>query len=301
MRSKTLKKKNLVFKIIALVILTAYAIVLLGSLFWGILASFKHTLDFSVYPEKLFPTYAGFQFKNYYTAYMIMHVVIDTAAGGSRYVYMEEMLLNSLIWVFGSAFFNTFTTVLVAYCCSRFSNQLFSKVIYFTTVVAITLPVIGSLPSQMSVVHWMQLYDNPLLIPVLKTSFISSYFLVFYGIFAGVPKSYREAAEIDGAGHWTIFFKIMLPFVSNTIIAVFVLSVIANWNDYSTPMLFLPSFPTVAQGLYDLMNGQSSRSELLNDAVGLAGAYLTAIPTLILFVVFRDRIMTNITMGGLKG
>ena len=294
-------RKNLVFKLIAFAVLLAYTLILFGMLGWGFISSFKHALDFSLHSDKLFPTYAGFQWQNYSTAYLIMHIVVDAADGSSRYVYMEEMLFNSFLWVFVGAFLQVFTTMLVAYCCALFSKHTFSKVLYFTVVIAMTLPIIGSLPSQMSVISALGLYDNLLVIPFLKINFMSSYFLVFYGIWMAVPTSYREAAEIDGAGHMTVVFKVLMPFISNTMIAVFILSVIGLWNDYATPMMFLPSNPIVAQGLFDLMNGQSGRDSRINDAVGLAGAFITALPTLALFIIFRERIMTNVTMGGLKG
>lgn len=298
---KTNRKSNTVFRAIALCFLIVYAALFCFLLFWGVMSSFKHVLDFTIYADSIFPKFDGFQWDNYSVAYLVMHVTIDTATGGTQYIYIEQMILHSVLWVFGSVFFNVCATVLVSYCCARFKGHTFSKVVYFITIIVITLPITGSLPSQMRVVRALNLYDSWLIVPAMKITFTNTYFLVFYGIFTGLPTSYREAAEMDGAGHWTILIRIMLPLVFSTVLAVTVLWTIAYWNDYSTSMMFLPSYPVVAQGVYDLIHGQSGRDSRVNDATSLAAAYMNAIPTLILFLLFRDKIMTNVSIGGLKG
>lgn len=305
---KKMKKKsgknhaNVVFRVIALVVLIAYTLFLFFLLGWGFLASFKSDLDFIIYPSKLFPSgeFGGFQFVNYVKAFKGMKVPMDRATSDG-YVYADRMLLYSMYWAVGSAFLNTFTTMLVAYCCALFRKKLFSRIIYVGTVFAISLPLIGTMPAQIKLVTELGLYNNPLLMPAMKISFISTYFLVFYAIFLDVPEAYREAAQIDGAGHWTILFKISMPMVKNTFLSVFILFFIQYWNDYSVPMMFLPNYPTLAQGLYELMNGQASRDPEMHTGVSLAAALMVAMPPLILFVAFRSKIMENIAIGGIKG
>jgi ABC-type glycerol-3-phosphate transport system permease component len=133
---------------------------------------------------------------------------------------------------------------------------------------------------------------------LMKTTFASSYFLVFYALFLKTPRAYREAAELDGAGNWTIYFKVYLPMVMNSAVAVFLLLFIGYWNDYATPMLFWPSRPTISQGLYEFQN---SRHRLASDPVKFAGSFLVCLPSLAVFLIFREKIMNNVTMGGLKG
>lgn len=297
-----MKKNNgWIFKAISLTVLGVYTLLMLSIFGWALISSLKHKLDFSLYPTSLFPKFKGIQWGNYSLAYLTMKVIIDLPNGGTYYVYAEEMLLNSVIWVFGGVFLQTFTTIFVSYCCSKYSSHTFSKIIYFATVFAITIPLIGALPSQMSIVRTLGVYDTFLVIPVLKINFVSTYFLVFYALFQKIPSSYREAAELDGAGHWCVFLKIQIPMVVNTLIAVCVLNFIAQWNIYSDSMMFLPSHPTLAQGLYDIINGEAGRNENLSDATSLAAAFIAALPSFVLFLVFRKKIMTNVSMGGLKG
>ena len=68
--------------------------------------------------------------------------------------------------------------------------------------------------------------------------------------FRGISDTYAEAARMDGAGHYTIMFKIMLPLAKGIIIAMAVMQAISIWNDSQTALLFLPDMPTLATGTY---------------------------------------------------
>jgi hypothetical protein len=103
---------------------------------------------------------------------------------------------------------------------------------------------------------------------------------------------------IDGGGHYTAFFKVMLPQAHSSIVTLVILALIGSWNDYSTPMMFLPDYPTVASGIYTITKS-NQRSD--NMPKLFAGLVLSFIPVLILFSIFSDRIMKNFSIGGLKG
>ena len=73
---------------------------------------------------------------------------------------------------------------------------------------------------------------------------------------------------------------------------------IANWNEYQTMILYLPSFPTLASGLFEY---KENAVRMANFPVYFAGLILSVVPTLVLFCAFSNRIMTSISIGGLKG
>jgi ABC-type glycerol-3-phosphate transport system permease component len=123
--------------------------------------------------------------------------------------------------------------------------------------------------------------------------------LIFQGIFRGLSKDYSEAAIVDGASDFTIMVKINFPMIFNSIIIVAVLNFIAFWNDYQTPMVYLRSHPTVSYGLYYFNNINDSKFGMLIYKV--AGFMLMMIPTLLLFLGFKDKMIGNLTIGGLKG
>jgi ABC-type glycerol-3-phosphate transport system permease component len=95
----------------------------------------------------------------------------------------------------------------------------------------------------------------------------------------------------------------MLPLVANLIGAVFLLLFIAYWNDFETPYVFLDR-PTLSIGLYATLNGWSVNSLGEGTALNWAQKSITGVmvflPIFIIFIVFRNKIMGNLTEGGIK-
>ena len=117
----------------------------------------------------------------------------------------------------------------------------------------------------------------------------------FWFLSTKAAKSYAEAAFVDGASHFTVFRKIMLPMTRGTFGALFITAFITQWTDYMTPMIYLPTHPTIAQAAWGLQFSNTSVPYLL------AGLFILALPVLILFCCFHKKLMGSMTMGGLKG
>ena len=180
---------------------------------------------------------------------------------------------------------------------SRFNFRI-GKVIYGAVIVTMMLPIVGSAPSEISITQALGIYDTFIGAWIQKASFIGLYFLIFYDSFRFIPKDYVEAATLDGAGEFTIFFKIMLPLVKNTFVMVFLLLFIEYWNDYQTPLLYLPTHPTVMYATQQLsQKGESGYGTPMK----MASCIVVAIPLIVLFSVFSDKIMGDLTVGGVKG
>ena len=134
---------------------------------------------------------------------------------------------------------------------------------------------------------------------ILKANFLGMYFLVFYGTFRSLSWEYAEAALIDGASHFTVMVKIMLPLVKSTLFAVGLLMFIGFWNDYQTPMLYIPSYPTVSFGVFSFEgNGMAGQNTVPNI---LAASILLMLPMVIIFIIFKNKFIGNLTVGGIKG
>jgi ABC-type glycerol-3-phosphate transport system permease component len=125
------------------------------------------------------------------------------------------------------------------------------------------------------------------------------YYLLFHAAFKNLSWGYAEAAEIDGASEWTIMVKIMFPLVASTFGVIMLLFFISYWNDYMTPLLYLPSYPTIAVGLYKFYSAPGQQTGLI--PMQLTGCMLVMVPILIIFIIFRNKIMSNVAIGGLKG
>ena len=125
----------------------------------------------------------------------------------------------------------------------------------------------------------------------------SIYYMYFFAFWQGVSKSYAEAAEIDGANKWQIYFKIMLPQSVAMFGSLFLLLWISEWNSYATALIYLPKMPTLAVGIYIFKTSMTyeSRMDIL-----YAACFLSLIPPLILFVCCNNALMNNVSLGGLK-
>ena len=297
-KHKKLKRNNKVFAIISSIVLGVVVFFYLFILGWAFIASFKSAMDLQYNPLS-FPSkkaYGGWHPENFIIAFKIMNVQIADPAG-TIYVYAPEMLFNSVIYSVGSVFMGLFMTALVAYCCAKYDYKI-CKIIYATVIVVMILPIVGSLPSSVQMSRKLGLYDHLYGTIIQNMGFCNINFLIFYAAFKSVPNTYAEAAYMDGASQWKVYFVIMFPLVKASMLSVGLLQFISFWNDFSNPMIFLPTHPVIAYGLQSFQN---SRHSMATDPVKLAASFITCIPVMVLFICFRKKIMSNITFGGLKG
>ena len=133
----------------------------------------------------------------------------------------------------------------------------------------------------------------------MKGNFVNMWFLVFYAAFKSVPNDYMEAAYIDGASEFMVMTRVILPLVKNTFSTVMLIFFVDLWNDYQTPLLFIPGYPTLAMIVYEFSN--TTKTGFSSATVRMASCALMVVPTLVIFVAFKDKLMGNLTMGGIKG
>ncbi|MGI6768792.1 MAG: carbohydrate ABC transporter permease [Bacilli bacterium] len=289
--SRIKKMGPLMSLLLALLIL--YTLILFFPLFWGILESL---MDGTKVESTLIPWPSDWKFTNYLEAFRYFYVPVESE-NGTLYPTLTYMFVYSLIYAVGSAFMATFIPCLVAYLTARFDYTL-SKIINVFVIIAIALPIVGSLPSEIQMARNLGLYDKIYGIWIMKGHFISIYYLIFHARFKTFPKSFEEAASIDGAGHFRILFQIMLPMVKNLFWTVFLLQFIQFWNDYYTPLVYMPSYPTLAYGMWYYNN--SRENVLTNIPMKITGCILMLIPVLIIFSIFGKRLMVNLIEGGDK-
>jgi multiple sugar transport system permease protein len=111
-----------------------------------------------------------------------------------------------------------------------------------------------------------------------------------------LPKDLEEAARIDGAGDFTVFFKIMLPLAKPVIATVGTFAFISNWNDLLTPLIF-----TTSQDMYPVTVGLASLlTKEGNFGVEMAGSLLSFIPTFLIFLFFQRYFVKGIALSGIK-
>ena len=115
--------------------------------------------------------------------------------------------------------------------------------------------------------------------------------------YLSLPREIEEAAVIDGAGYWRIYWSIILPLSRPMISALAILFFLANWNSFLWP-LTITSNPNLWMVQVGIANFKSQYSASWNYM--MAASTIVAIPTLILFVIFQRQIMDSLKTSGLK-
>ncbi|MBO7215361.1 MAG: carbohydrate ABC transporter permease [Clostridia bacterium] len=296
MKKTHIKNKHMgnVFSIAVLSILIIYTVSMVCLFGWSFFTSVKTQNEFRT---NVLGLPQQWQFSNY--PYIFGHWVkkVVTTDGIPLDIGMFEQLLYTIVTVFGGAAVCVIAHAVMGYVCVNYKCKL-SSLIYWIVIITMMLPIVGTQASEMKVVRAFGIYDNVLGNLVFKFNFLGAYFLVFYAAFGGVSKEYFEAARIDGADDFAIFFRIMIPLVKNMILTIFLIKFIEFWNDYQTPLLYLPSHPTLAVGLYSITT--TPTKGLTTTPMRMTACIVMLIPVLILYICFRDMIMGNVTMGGVK-
>ncbi len=290
------KKKRIKWSLFSTVIFTVlilYCVMIFSPMLWGLLTSFKDEFT-------LMDNYFGLPDKWVFSNYIMFFtrlVVPVSSVEGVRNVYIENMALYSVLYAGGRALCQAFVPFLVAYIVSRFKFK-FNIVINTVIVVCTSLPVVGTLPAQMQVTKFLGIYDTIWGMWIMGMSILSYYYLVFLAFFQSIPDTYVEAAKIDGAGNNRIMFTIVMPFARNIFMTVLLLFIVQNWNDYLTPMMFVPSYPTLSYGI--LKFNTDNTNEFSNLPAKICGSIIMMVPILIVFFIFEKRFMGNISAGGIK-
>ena len=277
-----------VVHIIASVILLAVGVSYLFALLWAAMAGLMTHEQVLMDPFK-FPKEA--LFSNYLEAFQLLEIETDYGT-----VNMVGMIINSLWLVGGGTFLSVMASTMMAYAMTKY-EFVGRKLLYSIQIFILTVPIIGSLGSQMRLYTFFGMIDSPTIL-LAYTGGFGAMNLYISACFRGVSDTYAEAAKMDGAGHYTIMFKIMLPLAKGIIIAMAVMQAISIWNDSQTALLFLHNMPTLATGIY-LFEGRASQYAMYN--IMIAATVLSTIPPLILYVFTHKIMMESVYVGGIKG
>ena len=220
------------------------------------------------------------------------------------FVFSEErnevgllgMLFNSIWYTGVKIVLSTLMCAITGYNLSKYKFPG-SEFLYGVAIFSMTIPIIGTNGSLYKLASDAGFYNTPLFVILTSLGGFGFNFLVMHGYFKNMSWSYAEAVFLDGGGHFTAFFKVMLPQARASLVTLAILAFITNWNDYLSVLLFLPSYPTLASGLYQL----EGHFKEANMPAYYAGLVIMVVPVLTVFTIFSDVFMGNLSVGGLKG
>ena len=275
-------RKKLIIRIIATSFLLLIAITMVLPFLWMISASFKFEVDVMKFPVEWIPVRWNI-FQNYKEVWT------------GRYSF--------LLFYFNSIKVTVLTTLLQV-TVSAMGAYAFSKINFkFRDGLFLIYLSMMMIPDQVTVVpkfmifRWTHLYDTHLGLILLGSFSIYGMFLLKQYM-TTIPMALSECAQIDGAGHFTIFLKIILPITKPAIVTLMILKFVWTWNDYQNPLIFLKtqSLFTIQLGMQKFMTEYASYYSLM-----MVAAVCAIVPLIIVFLFGQKYVIEGMTVGAVKG
>lgn len=289
------KEKTSPLYIALAIILALYSALLIFIFVWAILTSFKDPLSFR---DNIIGLPEKWQFGNYKEMFSIFKVRYTAEDGNIYYFTMEYLYMNGIIYAAGCALVSLVAQALIGYAIANF-DYAFSKVLYAIVIATMAIPIVGSDASMLVMLKDLNIYNTWFSMFLLKAGFLGIYTLVLANAFKAIPKSFSEAAQIDGASNFTVMFRVIFPCVKNIFGIIFLLYFIQFWNDYQTPNLYLTAHPTIAYGVYFFNFQTYGKTSAV--PYKLCGTMFLFVPSITVFILFNKKIMSgNLTVGGVK-
>ncbi|MFH0992836.1 MAG: carbohydrate ABC transporter permease, partial [bacterium] len=211
------------------------------------------------------------------------------------FMYLKNSLIVVVLVVMGTVF--SATTAAYAFAKLRWKGRDKWFIVMLATMM---------LPIQVILIPTYIMYAKigwlgtrlPLIVPAFFGGGSAFYIFLLRQFFKGIPRELSESAFIDGANHWQIFVKIMLPLSKPAVITVALFTFMGAWNDYFGPLIFLsnPEHWTLALGLRAFQTQYGGQYNLL-----MAASILIMLPTLILFFFAQKTFIEGIKFTGIKG
>ena len=264
-------------------LLTVWALFVLFPFYWMVLTSFK---SYSAYNSEFIPQLYTLNptLENYMTAF--------TA------VPLADYFLNTLIFTVCTTGIMLIVTVLAAFAFSRLRFP--GKDLVFTLFLALMM-----IPGELVVITNFVTITNldlrntftGLILPSVTSIF---YIYLLRENFSQIPDELYYAAKVDGTSDLKYLFKVMIPICRPTIITITILKVIECWNSYVWPRLITDeeSFFLVSNGIQSIRENGFGRENL---PAMMAAVVAICVPLILLFLIFRKKIMAGVARGGTKG
>ncbi len=280
---KRAKALEIVRKIFVYLLLSIWGIIVLFPFYWMVLTSVK---SYSAYSSEHIPKFftTSPTLKNYLDAF--------------TEVPLAKYFLNTLVFTVITTALMLAVITLAAFAFARLNFR--GKNIAFTLFLSLMM-----LPSELVVITNFVTITNMGLRNTFTGLILPSITSVFYIYllkenFAQVPDELYYAAKVDGTSDLKYLFRVMIPICKPTLITVIILKVIECWNSYVWPRLITddPNYFLVSNGIQEIRENGFGRE---NIPAMMAAVVAVSLPLIILFLIFRKKIMAGVSRGGTKG
>ncbi|MDG4596086.1 MAG: carbohydrate ABC transporter permease [Candidatus Contendobacter sp.] len=256
------------------------AVLALLPLWWMLAASLMPAGEANHYPPRLWPSMVTFE---HYAA-------LFTRLDLGRYLFNSALLASAVTVI--ALFINSMAGYAFAKFRFRYRDRLFQGLLAAMVI-----------PAQVAML--------PLFLLLKQFGLINTYWGVIipgmasiFGIFLirqyllAIPDSLLDAARMDGAGEFRIYWSLILPLCRPILVTLAIFTFLGAWNDFMWPLIVLTdsSKHTLPVALANLLGEHVQDTELM-----MAGSVLTVLPVMLLFVVLQKYYIAGILLGGMKG
>ena len=275
--------KKTVFKGFVYAFLIIWALIVLFPFYWMVLSSIKSYGD---YNGEIIPQFIAKNptFQNYVSAFSA--------------VPLADYFVNTVIFTLATTAIMLIVTVLAAYAFARLEFR--GKNLAFTLFLSLMM-----IPSELVVITNFVTVTNldmrntfmGLILPSVASVF---YIYLLKENFAQVPDELYYAAKVDGTSDLKYLWKVMIPICRPTVITIAILKVIECWNSYVWPRLITddPNYYLVSNGIQEIRENGFGRE---NIPAMMAAVVVISVRLIVLFLIFRKKIMAGVARGGTKG
>jgi ABC-type glycerol-3-phosphate transport system permease component len=279
-----LRKNDIVINIVSYIFVVAMVIFTLYPVVYNIIGSFKTNLELTLgggfWPK-------NFTFNNYYEAF--------TKAGFTTYT------MNSVIVSVSVTILSVLTAAMSGFVFARYPFK--GKKFFITLFICLMFVHLGSITMYPTyrILRDLKLTGSLLGIIIGMIGGQSMNILLIMGFAKSIPKELDEAAIIDGAGMFQIFWRILLPLLRPILAVIALFAFRGAWNDYVWSLIMTignPNLRTLAVGVVQLRYDSSaaSRWDLM-----IAGAAIAVIPILIVYLFAHKQFISGLVSGSVKG
>lgn len=279
------KKKRIIKAVIYSAVMFVIVLLWLMPLLWAFVTSFKSDADIDAHLLSFIPReftvsrYSTLLFKNS-ADYPVLKWLFNSVWIAVSYTFLHLLVVSLAAYAFS----------ILKY---KGRNLLFTLIL--TTMMIPSVINLVPMFNMMVTFNWI---GSPLSMIIPGIAGVYGMFLVRQ-FFLGIPDSLVESAQIEGAGHLTVLFRIVIPLSSSAFMVAGLFAFLANWNDFMWPQLMLASEElskmTLTVGL-SLMQGSYGYDLGLT----MTAAIVSAIPVLLLFLFTQEKVVEGIATAGLK-
>ncbi len=280
---KSLARKKKAVKTVIYVLLALWAVIVLFPFYWMILTSFKTSAE---YNAEIIPKFYAVSptLQNYHEAF--------TAVDLGRY------FLNTFIFTVATTALMFVVIVPAAFAFARLNFK--GKNLVFTLFLSLMM-----IPNELVIITNFATITNLELRNTFTGLILPSVTSVFYIYllkenFAQIPDNLYYAAKVDGTSDLKYLLKVMIPICRPTVVTIAILKVIECWNSYVWPRLITDNkdYYLVSNGIQEIRESAFGRD---NITTMMAAVVIISVPLIVLFLIFRNKIMAGVARGGSKG